>query len=108
MYPHEIEIKEYKDGQDDYGEIVKEWTTLGSFDAEVITPSGEELIEAQKLENPLDYTVYMDYDSRIKADMRVQFKDMILDIHAPLPTMPDFNGDYETLILKCSSKLKLG
>jgi len=109
FYPHEFEIKKFEAYQDqETGEIKKEWVTIGEFDGEIVALSGDEIVEAQQLENPLDYTVHMDYSENIKADMRVFFKGLELDIHAVLPTMTDFNGEFEELILKCSSQLKKG
>ncbi|MEC5422123.1 phage head closure protein [Virgibacillus sp. C22-A2] len=104
---HEFTVKDYVESQDPItGETTKEWVLLDSFEGEVTTPTGSELMEAMKLTNPLDYMVHMDYDNRIKPYMRVFFGDMELDIHVVLPTMPDFEGEYESLILKCSSSLR--
>lgn len=109
FYPHEFNVKKFESYQDEEtGEIKKEWVTIGEFEGEVVALSGDEIIEADQLNNPLDFTVFMDYDPRINSDMRVFFGELVLEIHAPLPTMPDFNGEYEQLILKCSSQLKKG
>lgn len=107
MYPHEIIIREYTEQQDpNSGEYTKTWADVDTFEAEVTTPSGMEQIEAMKLNNPLDYVVHMEHDSRIKPRMRVAHQGKELDIHAVLPSLPDINGDYEALILRCSSNLR--
>lgn len=105
-FPHEITVRDYSEGQDpNTGEITKGWSDLDTFEAEVTTPSGTEQIEAMKMENPLDYVIHMEYDSRVKPNMRVVHKANELSIQSVLPSLPDLNGDYERLILRCSSKL---
>ena len=107
-YPHEVDLLHYTTTTDpNSGERTQTWATeVGGIPAEVTTPTGTEIMEAMKMENPLDYTIHMDYDERVKSEKRIQFKGMTLAIHAVLPTMPDINGDFEKLTLKCSSNLR--
>ena len=107
QYPHEIVVRQYVEQQDpNTGEYTKTWSDVDTFEAEVTSPTGLEQIEAAKLENPIDYTIHMEYDNRVKPNMRVVHKGNELSIQAVLPSLPDINGDYETLILRCSSNLR--
>lgn len=105
-YPHSIVIEQYSKTQDpNTGEFTETWNEYGTFDAEVTAVNGSEFYEAQKLTSAIDYSIMMDYDSGIKANMRVIFGAITMEISAkPIPLMPDINGDFEKLNLKCVSK----
>lgn len=107
QYPHEFNVLAYTTTKDpNTGEETKGYATEFTAEGEVVALTGLEQMEAMKLDNPIDYQVTLDYDSRVKPKKRIQMGEIVLDIHAALPTLPDFNGDYEQMILKCSSSLR--
>jgi SPP1 family predicted phage head-tail adaptor len=104
-YPHTIVIEQYTKAQDpNTGEFTETWSTYGTFDAEVTSLTGSEFYEAQKLTSAIDYNIMMDYDSGVNASMRVVFGAITMEVSAkPIPLMPDINGLFEKLNLKCVS-----
>ena len=105
-YPHEVEIGLNVDGGQDSNtgeQIPGGFDSIGTFEAEVAVLTGTEFLEAQKIENSVDYNVVLDYDSRIKTEQIVKWKGLVMEIKFIQPVLTDIDGEWEQVILKCSS-----
>lgn len=102
-YPHTITIQAHIKVDDGGGGYTEEWTPFDTVEAFVAPLSGSEYYQAQQVQNPVEYDVYLPYRDDIIPSMRVVFRGKILQIKAVLPSLIDINGEYEKLCLKCSA-----
>lgn len=102
-YPHEITIEANAKVDDGGGGYTEEWTAFSTVHALVVPLSGAEYYQAQQIQNPIDYNVFLPYRDDVTASMRVVFKGKVLKIKAVLPSLIDINGEYEKLCLKCAA-----
>lgn len=103
QYPHTVEIQHYTKVSDGGGGYVQQWVKLMDKECEVSAVNGSEYYQAQQITNPINFNVNMDYDAAIKPDMRVVFGGVTMKIVSALPILPDINGEWEKLTLKCVS-----
>lgn len=83
------------------GEYLEEWNDFKTIDVNPVIPSGTEYLQGKSINERVYIDIYVDYDSEIKSDMRVKFMDYTLEIESILPKLPDINGDYRKMVIKC-------
>lgn len=77
------------------------WTDLKEIDINPVIPSGSEYLQGKSINEKVYIDIYIDYDDEIKSNMRVKFMDYTLEIESILPKLPDINGDYRKMVIKC-------
>lgn len=102
-YRQSITIQNKVKTPDGYGGTDVTWSDYKTVGCDVVLLSGSEYLRAQQLTDPYDVNIFTDYDRTITSDMRVKFSGKTLNIKDVLPIMPDINGEYTQLNLKCSS-----
>lgn len=82
---HRITVQSLTETPDDYGQLIKSWTTLGTFWANVRSPTGREALNAAQLKAELTDVIEMRWvgnDYPILPSMQVLFRGRTLKIES--------------------------
>jgi len=94
---HRIKIQQRSTTQNSFGEVLDNWVDVATVWAKVEGLNGREFFAAYQTNTNITYRVKIRYRSDIKQDMRIVFKDKILNIKAIIS--PD--GVNNELYLMC-------
>jgi len=93
----EIIIQQYSSSANTYGEIIKTWSTYLSCYAEVLSNRGSQKIEADKVKSDIDTMFRVRWDSGIRTNMRISYKNVYYNI-VNIDNYKDLDVD---MILSC-------
>lgn len=77
---HKIHIQELRGTPNAYGEIVSTWETVATVRASINPLSGRDFIAALQEQAEVTHKVTIRYNQAVKASMRVQYGERVLDI----------------------------
>jgi len=77
---HQIEIQRYTETTNDFGETLKQWTTIYTVKASVSPISAREFFASEKVNTEVTHKVFMRYVSGLTPADRILFNDRIFNI----------------------------
>ncbi|MBN1807188.1 MAG: phage head closure protein [Sedimentisphaerales bacterium] len=94
---HRVELQQFAESQDGYGEMVREYTTYATVWAEIKPLQGKELEHAQQISAETDFQIRIRYNPAVASEHRVVFGNRVFEITAVKNT----EERNEELVLMC-------